>query len=563
MIEWVLVEQERTEEGGGGKGKLAMASSSSAAANQSPMPKKEAARTYLPYPPPLAKYEDVVINPKLFLDTLEKLHATMGTKFIEMKQSKFKRICVFCGSSQGKKSSYQDAAIELGKELLIPIIGGKDLDLHRLFVEVTTRGGIEKILKERRWKEVTAVFSFPSTATNASFVLRKYYGTLLHHYEQIYFFKAKGWSPSVDPSQSLSSPPVPPRALAEPVLPSPPMTEFLVAGLQPLRTNVAEFSHGETSAPPSTGTPAIGVIDGKFETGYLVTVRIGSELLKGVLYMVPQNPGSQVPQHQNASASNNDNNTPAASGMSRRRRRKKSEMKKRDPAHPKPNRSGYNFFFAEQHARLKPLHPGKDREISRMIGELWTKMKEPEKAVYQDRAVKDKERYRTEMEDYRERLRTGQIISNAVPIQQRSPVPHLHILESSEKIVTEGGESPQTPENEISSKSDSEDKSADKDSDDAETSPGVEFGAENMGMEDLVDKEGFELHPNKKRAVNKAGDESLENSNDIVMQETKKDSVAVEEKGSMPSEGKEPLPSDEQRGSVSSEAKEAVHSEDQ
>lgn len=36
----------------------------------------------------------------------------------EMKVSKFKRICVFCGSSQGKKSSYQDAAIELGKELV-------------------------------------------------------------------------------------------------------------------------------------------------------------------------------------------------------------------------------------------------------------------------------------------------------------------------------------------------------------------------------------------------------------------------------------------------------------
>lgn len=36
----------------------------------------------------------------------------------EIKVSKFKRICVFCGSSQGKKSSYQDAAIELGKELV-------------------------------------------------------------------------------------------------------------------------------------------------------------------------------------------------------------------------------------------------------------------------------------------------------------------------------------------------------------------------------------------------------------------------------------------------------------
>lgn len=33
--------------------------------------------------------------------------------------SKFKRICVFCGSSQGNKTSYQDAAIELAKELVI------------------------------------------------------------------------------------------------------------------------------------------------------------------------------------------------------------------------------------------------------------------------------------------------------------------------------------------------------------------------------------------------------------------------------------------------------------
>jgi hypothetical protein len=37
----------------------------------------------------------------------------------EMKQSKFKRICVFCGSSPGKKSSYRDAAIELGRELVM------------------------------------------------------------------------------------------------------------------------------------------------------------------------------------------------------------------------------------------------------------------------------------------------------------------------------------------------------------------------------------------------------------------------------------------------------------
>jgi hypothetical protein len=53
-----------------------------------------------------------------------------------------------------------------------------------------------QIIRERRWKEVTGVFNFPSTATNASFVLRKYYGSLLQHYEQLYYFKARSWSPA-------------------------------------------------------------------------------------------------------------------------------------------------------------------------------------------------------------------------------------------------------------------------------------------------------------------------------------------------------------------------------
>ncbi|KAJ4979694.1 hypothetical protein NE237_010474 [Protea cynaroides] len=37
---------------------------------------------------------------------------------MEETKSRFKRICVFCGSSSGKKTSYQEAAVELGKELV-------------------------------------------------------------------------------------------------------------------------------------------------------------------------------------------------------------------------------------------------------------------------------------------------------------------------------------------------------------------------------------------------------------------------------------------------------------
>ncbi|XP_004291375.1 PREDICTED: probable cytokinin riboside 5'-monophosphate phosphoribohydrolase LOGL10 [Fragaria vesca subsp. vesca] len=35
-----------------------------------------------------------------------------------MKSSRFKRVCVFCGSSPGKNPSYQLAAVELGKQLV-------------------------------------------------------------------------------------------------------------------------------------------------------------------------------------------------------------------------------------------------------------------------------------------------------------------------------------------------------------------------------------------------------------------------------------------------------------
>ncbi|XP_058094513.1 cytokinin riboside 5'-monophosphate phosphoribohydrolase LOG1-like [Magnolia sinica] len=63
----------------------------------------------------------------------------------EMKESKFKRICVFCGSSQGKKSSYQDAAIELGKELVSRnidlVYGGGSIGLMGLVSQAVFHGG--------------------------------------------------------------------------------------------------------------------------------------------------------------------------------------------------------------------------------------------------------------------------------------------------------------------------------------------------------------------------------------------------------------------------------------
>ncbi|KAG8082700.1 hypothetical protein GUJ93_ZPchr0014g46747 [Zizania palustris] len=59
--------------------------------------------------------------------------------------SRFRRICVFCGSSQGKKKSYQDAAVELGKELVARnidlVYGGGSVGLMGLVSQAVYNGG--------------------------------------------------------------------------------------------------------------------------------------------------------------------------------------------------------------------------------------------------------------------------------------------------------------------------------------------------------------------------------------------------------------------------------------
>ncbi|KAJ6809456.1 high mobility group B protein 15-like [Iris pallida] len=371
------------------------------------------------YPEPLAKYKDVVDNQELFMNTLGKVHAVMGTKF------------------------------------MIPTIGGRELDLHRLFVEVTSRGGIEKVIGDRRWREVTAVFSFPSTATNASFVLRKYYMSLLHHYEQIYFFRSQGWnSPPTTYTPSATS--VPPEKSIEPLAHS--------SNLLGKRRSNGESAPTGPSA--STSRSVIGVIDGKFEHGYFVSVMIGTQKLKGVLY-------------HTAEPTAVDSAGFADSTKVVRRRRRRKKLSKRDPTHPKPNRSGYNFFFAEQHARLKPLHPGKDREISKMIGDLWNRLTETEKAIYQEKGVKDKERYRSELAVYKERQILGQVIRNAVPIQQRPADPGLAMEGASTKMLIDEDDLPCANPNDSSSDdsidSEEEEKKSDEDSE-PETFPDIAGG---------------------------------------------------------------------------------------
>lgn len=57
-----------------------------------------------------------------------------------------------------------------------------------------------------------------------------------------------------------------------------------------------------------------------------------------------------------------------------------------------------------------------------MIGELWNKLNEEERGVYQDFGLKDKERYKKEMQEYKERQKV-QFHTNEVLKQQFSKIP--------------------------------------------------------------------------------------------------------------------------------------------
>ncbi|KAJ7966924.1 High mobility group B-like protein [Quillaja saponaria] len=300
------------------------------------------------YPAPLASHEDVVKDPLVFWDTLRRFHFVMGTKF------------------------------------MIPVIGGKELDLHILYVEVTRRGGFEKVVAEKKWREVGNMFMFSPTTTSASFVLRKHYYSLLYHYERVYLFKFQDAVHTPPASFPVSNPSWRPELA------------------------IVEYSPKQITDRPGSHNEATGMIEGKFDCGYLVSVKFGSEVLKGVLYHPEQSdPSTSVSQSHGAIVPYNPK--PCRPGM-RRRRRRSRRRGGGDPNYPKPNRSGYNFFFAEKHYKLKALYPNREREFTKMIGQAWNSLSPEERVVYQNIGVKDKERYKRELGEYKEKMKLRQVI---------------------------------------------------------------------------------------------------------------------------------------------------------
>ncbi|KAG5246555.1 high mobility group protein [Salix suchowensis] len=249
----------------------------------------------------------------------------------------------------------------------------KELDLQVLYVETTSRGGYDKVrffVAEKKWREVGSVFCFSATTTSASFVLKKHYLSLLYHYEQVHFFKIQG--------------PVSAPAVAFPLSSSPSKTELAIVEYSPKPTRDCP----DPSTESSSSFSANGTIEGKFDCGYLVSVQLGSEVLHGVLYHPDQQGLSKSTQYDGAIVPY----TPDDRG---------SQL-------PQTQQEWLQLFFAEKHYKLKSLYPNREREFTKMIGQSWSSLSAEERMVYQNIGLKDKERYRRELKEYKDKLKLRQ-----------------------------------------------------------------------------------------------------------------------------------------------------------
>ncbi|MQL78331.1 hypothetical protein Taro_010747, partial [Colocasia esculenta] len=239
----------------------------------------------------------------------------------------------------------------------VPRIGGKSLDLHRLFVEVTSRGGLQKVVNERKWKEIIALFNFPSTITSASFVLRKYYISLLYHYEQVYFFRNRRLAILLDENQS--------------------------GGTSAASESRLQGTMRSPQACPSEDAPMVtGKIIAKFDHGYMVVANFGSEALEGFLYHVP----SETLEEETSDPDTCNN------------RHKMAKKAKSNPSWHKSNGSAYNFI-AEPRRILNHSPSGEESAVIRQMDSMWNNLTATEE-VYPEQRARGKKRYSGEVVEY-------------------------------------------------------------------------------------------------------------------------------------------------------------------
>lgn len=104
---------------------------------------------------------------------------------MEDTKSRFKRICVFCGSSSGKKPTYQEAAVELGKELVMEF--SKIFFIHLYFMS---------FFRIRSFERQSQIFLHFVSGFNQSCIV-SFNGAILASKKFLFFFSSLFPCPSL------------------------------------------------------------------------------------------------------------------------------------------------------------------------------------------------------------------------------------------------------------------------------------------------------------------------------------------------------------------------------
>jgi len=81
------------------------------------------------------------------------------------------------------------------------------------------------------------------------------------------------------------------------------------------------------------------------------------------------------------------------------------------PYPPKKYKNEYMFFCQDKRESVRKKYPNRDgKELVRILSKMWNQMTDMQKMPYQNKVLKDKDRYHREMEEYNKKQVVARLI---------------------------------------------------------------------------------------------------------------------------------------------------------
>nr|DAD41234.1 TPA_asm: hypothetical protein HUJ06_015557 [Nelumbo nucifera] len=254
-------------------------------------------------------------------------------------------------------------------------VGDAVLDLYLLYKEVTMRGGFLQVSRDGKWAEVASALKLTNRDADICLQLHDIYKQILYRFELICLLEMLRKSSG---------------------------TYGVVDGSSPIN---------EASVDPGAqlGKTVIGMIETEFNSGYLITVMVGSEKLDGFLCHIDESAGKQfavIPNLMEGVGPEDHDSQPVGMLTAIQEPSVQSSSKhkgrNKDPNAPRRPKNAYQIFLTKECNLLKKIHGGRSgKDIRKMANDAWKCLSESDRQPYIEESRRDKERYDQEMDAYK------------------------------------------------------------------------------------------------------------------------------------------------------------------